>query len=388
MSFCSTSNSKKFTSPQKTTSKDDRLRQLESRKKLWMTEMTIEKSSASVQKNTSLYCSAIAASPEKNESRIQATRTSTPTIASKKTLVAENSSDLLVKNWCLLPSISQPILQNMPSVERTDSQPIETGHPRENQSVIEEWACPICHQKMSMPVLAIPCGHSFCKNCINTYIDDSQKHQRPIACNCCGMKIQAHVPNLALRQILNATDTLTDQTLKQRTNSCKSDILSASSAKSNPQVFRPNSSCSANQEVLSKFCPDFDQDPAQMVSIYEAQYQQLQQRCVLLEEEFALLEKNRTAKQASLESTREKIVSCTAESIEVENLIDKYTKRSKELQSTLTSCNENVLKLDVEVKHLMEREALAMTTLDAIAKRRDKVKVVFEGIQRSLQDAA
>nr|KAJ3420254.1 hypothetical protein HK105_005905 [Polyrhizophydium stewartii] len=120
---------------------------------------------------------------------------------------------------------------------------------------------------------------------------------------------------------------------------------------------------------------------------YKTQYEQLKQRCALLEEESALLRRERSYKQNQLDAARETLSKSTSELAEVEGLIAHYQNKLKELHATIATSREQAAKLGDIVAKLDERETLASTTLDALVRRRDKVKVVFEGIQRSLIDA-
>ncbi|KAJ1334666.1 hypothetical protein BSLG_007821 [Batrachochytrium salamandrivorans] len=119
---------------------------------------------------------------------------------------------------------------------------------------------------------------------------------------------------------------------------------------------------------------------------YKTQYQQLDQRCRLIEEEASLLKNERIEKQTLLETTKAMIISHTIKVQETEALIEENQAKLKELCINLLSSKERAIQLDDALKSLTERELLATTAVNTISKRRDKVRIVFEGIQKSLND--
>ncbi|KAH9256717.1 hypothetical protein BASA81_005222 [Batrachochytrium salamandrivorans] len=139
-------------------------------------------------------------------------------------------------------------------------------------------------------------------------------------------------------------------------------------------------------ETASTIFLDFDQDPSDIALVYKTQYQQLDQRCRLIEEEASLLKNERIEKQTLLETTKAMIISHTIKVQETEALIEENQAKLKELCINLLSSKERAIQLDDALKSLTERELLATTAVNTISKRRDKVRIVFEGIQKSLND--
>jgi len=38
----------------------------------------------------------------------------------------------------------------------------------------DEWCCPICHGRMTLPVALVPCGHRFCRQCATRWVENHQ----------------------------------------------------------------------------------------------------------------------------------------------------------------------------------------------------------------------
>ncbi|KAH6565480.1 hypothetical protein BASA50_003669 [Batrachochytrium salamandrivorans] len=386
--------SKKAPSTRPAARKDDRLVKLKGNQERWMAEMDSEREGTLTYPSYKPDGSVVVANLTESTSSFanQAGLACMPvnTVTSQE---LDCSSDLLVRNWCQLPNrvistasklsppmyydIDQPQLPLATRSCKTPHEPLLAGN-----QVNDRLACPICSQMINLPVLAIPCGHSFCRECLVTHIKNAQERFYAALCKCCNTPIQGHVPNLTLQQALNSLTYSEDQHsnsfLPQYLTSPNDDCPSKSNPISHNQVER--------SETASTIFLDFDQDPSDIALVYKTQYQQLDQRCRLIEEEASLLKNERIEKQTLLETTKAMIISHTIKVQETEALIEENQAKLKELCINLLSSKERAIQLDDALKSLTERELLATTAVNTISKRRDKVRIVFEGIQKSLND--
>eukprot|EP01025_Chloroclados_australasicus_P019051 TRINITY_DN2022_c0_g2_i1.p2 TRINITY_DN2022_c0_g2~~TRINITY_DN2022_c0_g2_i1.p2 ORF type:complete len:312 (-),score=46.39 TRINITY_DN2022_c0_g2_i1:742-1677(-) len=96
----------------------------------------------------------------------------------------------------LMVKIKQEILEEMKN--DTAGQKYE----RFLAAEIESHTCPICYELMvapkNAPILLYPCGHSFCKVCVDSHRNSYHKDQ----CPCCRVKIEAQAPNISLQQLI------------------------------------------------------------------------------------------------------------------------------------------------------------------------------------------
>jgi hypothetical protein len=112
-----------------------------------------------------------------------------------------------------------------------------------NPSSIQSGLCRVCNMRIRQPMLLIPCGHSFCDQCIGSH------------CPQCSAEIQFKVKNLALEELIK-----------------------------NGSEHRPKSGM-----VSVQF--DFDEDPNVVAMKYKTQMDQLNSRIQLLQGEKEKIEK-------------------------------------------------------------------------------------------------
>ena len=66
-------------------------------------------------------------------------------------------------------------------------------------TVPDEYQCPICYEEMSgkehRPMIMVPCGHTICEECINSYMATQTKRLCPV----CSTPMQSTAVNYALR---------------------------------------------------------------------------------------------------------------------------------------------------------------------------------------------
>jgi Zinc finger, C3HC4 type (RING finger) len=108
--------------------------------------------------------------------------------------------------------------------------------------------CRKCFDTLKCPMMLIPCGHSFCDLCLNSPQSE---------CPSCFVVYQHKVPNLALQEIINASET----------NGRDSNLSLASAM------------------------PDFDQEPEEVFEKYNQHLNGLQSRIKILSDESDEIEK-------------------------------------------------------------------------------------------------
>ena len=67
---------------------------------------------------------------------------------------------------------------------------------------LESNTCPICYELMVppnySPTMLFPCGHTFCKGCVNI----QNGHRKLTNCPFCRKKIQSHAVNILLQNLI------------------------------------------------------------------------------------------------------------------------------------------------------------------------------------------
>lgn len=72
---------------------------------------------------------------------------------------------------------------------------------------LEQTTCPICYEVMQppehTPTLLFPCGHTFCKGCLEGHVKANNRR----TCPYCREKIQSQAPNMILQQLIDGFTT-------------------------------------------------------------------------------------------------------------------------------------------------------------------------------------
>ncbi|KZW02035.1 RING/U-box [Exidia glandulosa HHB12029] len=96
------------------------------------------------------------------------------------------------------------------------------------EKLAEEAQCPVCFEHMAEPHSVVPCGHSVCADCLNTWLTTKKKASKQLECPVCRSVLDpdtAVVPNFTLKSVLTATLPLLpadkQQTWLQRTEAWK-----------------------------------------------------------------------------------------------------------------------------------------------------------------------
>ncbi|KAI8919785.1 hypothetical protein BC831DRAFT_479987 [Entophlyctis helioformis] len=435
-----------------TPSKGVRLEQLKSQQRRWMAEMSHDKQDGDGQSSppstaspsaaarsrllphSSISSAAPAAGPS-TRSPVSPSRPSASVSQQPGIQDATNSTSLLMANWCQLPRLSTgraatpPVSANpLYAGSASDHRGTAPSHDRglqEPASTVSADMCPICRMRIQSPMLAIPCGHSFCQECIGARQQQQTQRQQTHDCPCCHTGVQCHVPNIALRQLLETSNGINRgdsehgskhsesngyQQQQQRAGSPSGVTILRSCSDGTRRVLtaavpggasRGSSGGDSSSTIMGKtidtaasvyphahsLMPDFDQDPENLAAIYKSQHDQLEARCALLTEEHGSIMASLGAAQSQLQETASTLASSTQQVSELEALVSHYKAKLVDLHATIKSSREASVRLEESVMQLTTREAAAKSTLDVLTRRRDKVRLVYEGIQRSVLES-
>ncbi|KAI8910341.1 hypothetical protein EDD86DRAFT_265941 [Gorgonomyces haynaldii] len=187
-------------------------------------------------------------------------------------------------------------------------------------------SCPICKSNMTKPHIVIPCGHSFCEACLE--IHKAKTNQ----CHVCLNPMQGDFLNRALEQLLAQQRATTEQ---------------------------------------------------KTVSQYKQQYDQLVNRCAILKDE---LESSKSESAAHLEQSTRIVRESTVEIKEIHQMILHYEKKMADLDTLVTEHQQSIKKNSVLVEELSSREHLIKETLSTLTKRKEKVKIIWSGIESNVKN--
>ena len=102
-----------------------------------------------------------------SEMHMEANQGTSEAVPAPEPVTKKDSADIVAENWYT----------------------VQQQGPSQTQAI----TCPMCHQTMTNPQLAVPCGHSFCEACLKS---------KSKSCHVCCNPIQAFFPNVALQQVL------------------------------------------------------------------------------------------------------------------------------------------------------------------------------------------
>ncbi|KAJ3312247.1 hypothetical protein HDV04_003290 [Boothiomyces sp. JEL0838] len=201
--------------------------------------------------------------------------------------------------------------------------------------------CKSCNNTMSVAILAIPCGHSFCDNCL-LKIQRGASNSSKMICPCCQKPVEHHVRNLALEEVL-----------KKDKNVSKS-----------PELVETN--------VL--------EDPVQLAQKYQEQLDMIDKRLVNLEKETGEIEINVKDKLSKLEKSKSVIK-------KAEDGISKITANIEQLKNrleTLDGIVQENLPIQTAIEKSIQNYQSRMIDLSheksALTERKEKVYSVWKGL--------
>jgi len=141
------------------------------------------------------------------------------------------------------------------------------------KSFIEEFGCPICFNAIEN-CLITPCGHNFCKNCIEECIN--RKHQ----CPCCNHPTTQSqlLKNHHFDNLLKIISSERDIASKKYFETLISSSLSLSGNHPKESTASGNSAASAHKKELSPIEKVFHSHMKKSLNAYEEYYKDLEKK--------------------------------------------------------------------------------------------------------------
>ncbi len=214
--------------------------------------------------------------------------------------------------------------------------------PSSNDSQIDPLTlCRLCFETLKNPMMLIPCGHSFCKNCIDS--------RNVTKCPACLQTIQFQVINQILQQILEK----------------KVSTHSLSSA--------PAAGMASGIDLNL----DYDEDAELLLHKYKEQQDRLDARIELLSLEKSNLEKEEWDKNSKLDDAKKTFIEATGEMKDLAIKIESYRKRLHELDAIAKAKQPLIPQLEHDVGQLKSKGQLVQETLASLRLRREKVHKIY-----------
>eukprot|EP01038_Epipyxis_sp_PR26KG_P009337 gene9337-12581_t len=256
------------------------------------------------------------------------------------------------------------------------------------QAELGSYTCKICFELMvsptHTPTLLFPCGHTFCKSCIEMHLAKSNTNNR--GCPYCRVRIDSKATNQSLKDLIDQFANQKSQIMSGSASNLK-DVFPHSPSRQNKQNknshYSNNSNNDNNQNNRNNQSYHSDNNRSSSSSSrsrYVSQLKSCEMRYEILHnelEEFLL-------EQDMLISKKKKIKDATDHLLSEKNKIDSKISlllEEKELiNSHLTNQDKKNSELHQQEMTIKERVELVRNTIENVQCEMDKLKLLVQGV--------